>query len=400
MQSLTFTESVAVPATAVYYALTNAAALQEWLCNTAQTQVRENGSVFLSWNQGYYMSGEFVDVVPNQSFGLLWQGRGEPHASRVDVALAEAGGETAVTLTHGNLGEGEAWAQTIAELKSGWEGGLANLKSTLETGLDKRVFDQPFLGVLVAGVVTAAQAAEMGLPIAGGVKISGTAPNSGAAAIGLQPEDILATLAGHELVNFQAIRPALAPYKAGEKVKLIYYRSGEQMTDLLELSRRPTPEVPETAVSFAQTLRDIYSQQDTQLDELLDGVTEAEASFRLEPDGWNVKEHLAHLLGSERVAQIGIAMQLSDQVLTGFPNNPAAWTAGITAVNPTLADMARAWKNAEAETVALVANLPDSFSARKTTWLNMGVMLLQGLPGHNQAHFNDIRRLVAAARGG
>ena len=303
MQSLTFTESVAAPATAVYYALTNAAALQEWLCNTAQTQVRENGSVFLSWNQGYYMSGEFVDVVPNQSFGLLWQGRGEPHASRVDVALAEAGGETAVTLTHSNLGDGEAWAQTIAELKSGWEGGLANLKSTLEMGLDKRVFDQPFLGVLVAGVVTAEQAAEMGLPIAGGVEVSGTAPNSGAAAVGLQPEDILATLAGHELVNFQAIRPALAPYKAGEKVKLIYYRSGEQMTDLLELSRRPTPEVPETAVSFAQTLRDIYSQQDAQLDELLDGVTEAEASFRLEPDGWNVKEHLAHLLGSERVAR-------------------------------------------------------------------------------------------------
>ncbi|MCA9996423.1 MAG: SRPBCC domain-containing protein [Anaerolineales bacterium] len=335
MQSLTFTASVAVPATAVYYALTNATALQEWLCNTAQTQVRENGSVFLSWNQGYYMSGEFVDVVPNQSFGLVWQGRGELHASRVDVVLAENGGETAVTLTHSNLGKGEAWAQTVAELKNGWEGGLANLKSTLETGLDKRVFDQPFLGVLIAGLVTAEQAVEMGLPIAGGVKISGTAPGSGAAAIGLQPDDILATLAGHELVNFQAIRPALAPYKAGEKVKLIYYRGGEQMTDLLELSRRPMPGVPETAVSFAQALREIYAQQDAQLDDLLDGVGEAEASFRLEPDGWNVKEHLAHLLGTERVTQIGIAMQLSDQALNGFPNNPAAWTAGITAVNPT-----------------------------------------------------------------
>lgn len=400
MQSLTFTASVAVPATAVYYALTNATALQEWLCNTAQTQVRENGSVFLSWNQGYYMSGEFVDVVPNQSFGLVWQGRGELHASRVDVVLAENGGETAVTLTHSNLGKGEAWAQTVAELKNGWEGGLANLKSTLETGLDKRVFDQPFLGVLIAGLVTAEQAVEMGLPIAGGVKISGTAPGSGAAAIGLQPDDILATLAGHELVNFQAIRPALAPYKAGEKVKLIYYRGGEQMTDLLELSRRPMPGVPETAVSFAQALREIYAQQDAQLDDLLDGVGEAEASFRLEPDGWNVKEHLAHLLGTERVTQIGIAMQLSDQALNGFPNNPAAWTAGITAVNPTLADMVQAWKNAEAETVALIANLPDSFVARKATWLNMGMTLLQGLPGHNQTHFNDMRRLLAAARGG
>lgn len=400
MQSLTFSERVAVAATAVYYAFTNAAALPEWLCNVAQTQVREHGAVFLSWSQGYYMSGEFVDLVPNQSFGLVWQGRGEPHASRVDVVLVEEGGETAVTLTHSNLGEGEAWEQTITELKNGWESGLANLKATLETGLDKRVFDQPFMGVLIAGLVTAAQVAEQGLPIAGGIRISGTAPGSGAAAAGLQPDDILANLAGHDLVSFEAIRPALLPYKAGERVKLIYYRSGEQMTTLLELSRRPTPEVPETAVSFAQALRDIYDQQDAELDALLAGVTEAEASFRLEPNGWNVKEVLAHLVGTERVTQIGIAMQLSDEALNGFPNNPAAWTAAITAANPTLAAMVQAWKNAEAETVALVANLPDGFVGRKATWFNLGLNLLQGLPGHNQTHFSDMGRLIAAARGG
>lgn len=400
MQSLTFTETMAAPTTAVYYALTNAPALQEWLCDNAQTQVRENGALFLSWNQGYYVSGEFVDLVPNQSVGLLWQGRHEPHASRVDVVLAEAEGQTAVTLTHSNLGSGGLWEQTIPELKNGWESGLANLKSTLETGLDKRVFDQPFLGVLVAGVVTAEQAAAMGLPIAGGVKISGTAAGSGAEAVGLQADDILTNLAGHDLTGFQAIRPALAPYKAGEKVKLIYYRAGEQMTGLLELSRRPMPEMPQTAVSFAEVMRQLYAQLDAELDEVLAGVTEAEASFRLEPDGWNVKEHLAHLLGTERVTQIGIAMQLSDQAFAGFPNNPAAWTAAITAVNPTLTAMVQAWKNAEAETVALIANLPDSFVARKTTWLGIGNTLLQGLPGHNQAHFADMRRLVGAARGG
>lgn len=396
--TLTFTEEILASPTAVFYALTNAAALREWLCDNAQTDVRENGRFYLHWNQGYYASGEFSNLVPNQSFTWQWQGRQEPHASEVHVSLAAQEDGTKVSLTHAGLDSDGAWEQTIAELRNGWERGLANLKSTLETGLDRRLYDQPFLGILISSLLSQEQVTELGLPVAGGVQISGTAPSTGAAQIDLLPNDIITNLAGINLTSFQAIGEALRPYRAGEKVKVIYYRGEEQLTGLLELSHRPVPPVPETAVSLSQALRQVYDQLDAELDELLVGVNDVEASFTSREGEWNVKEYLAHLIGTERVTQIAFAMQMSDGALGGFPNNPYAWVQSITAVYSTLETLVALWKRTESETVAMIANLPDAVVARKATYLGIGNTLLMGLPNHTRGHFDDMRQLIAAAR--
>lgn len=397
-QRLSFSKTVAASSTAVFYALTNAAALGEWLCDNSQSDVRENGRFYLHWNQGYYASGEFFNLVPNQSFSLRWQGRGEPHASTVHVTLMAEDEKTAVSLVHDDLGMGDAWAQTIKELKEGWENGLANLKSTLETGLDRRIYDRPFLGILTAQIISQEDANKLGLPVEGGIKIAGTAPNSGAARVDLEADDIITNLAGINLTSFQSIGQALAPYRAGEKIKVIYYRGDEQKTTLLELSSRPAPQVPETAVAFAQALREIYDGLDAELDDLLAGVTEAEASFIKAEGEWSVREHLAHLIGTERALQIGIALQISDGGIGGFPNNPAAWIGAITAVYPTLPSLVAAWKNCESETVALIAGLPDALVSRKATYFGIGNSLLFGLPTHTRGHFDEMRRLIAAVR--
>ncbi|MEM7112838.1 MAG: SRPBCC domain-containing protein [Chloroflexota bacterium] len=396
--TLTFSQTVAASPTAVFYAMTNAAALREWLCDHSQTDVRENGRFYLHWNQGYHASGEFQNLVPNQSFALRWQGREEPHASNVRVELTPVDHGTEVVLTHDGLGSDDAWTQTISELKDGWESGLANLKSVLETGLDKRFYDRPFLGILINNVVSPAEIAQLGLPVEGGVRISGTAPNTGAANIDLQPDDIVTNLAGINLTTFSAIGEALRPYRAGEKVKVIYYRGDEQLTDLLKLSRRPVPSVPETAVSLSQAVRAVYDALDAELDELLAGVTDAEASFSRHDAEWNVKEYLAHLIGIERETQIAFVLQMSDESIGGFPNNPPAWVKSITAVYPTLSALVTLWKQTESETVALIANLPDSLVARKATYMNIGNTLLVGLPNHTRGHFDDMRQLIAAAR--
>ena len=71
---IVLTQTVAAPPKAVYYAFTNEAAIQGWLCDNAQVDARENGRVYLHWNRGYYACGEFTALdnvslkVPAGSF--------------------------------------------------------------------------------------------------------------------------------------------------------------------------------------------------------------------------------------------------------------------------------------------------------------------------------------------
>jgi hypothetical protein len=111
-----------------------------------------------------------------------------------------------------------------------------------------------------------------------------------------------------------------------------------------------------------------------------------------------VKELLAHLITTERGTQMGIATQVTDGVLDGFPNNPAAWVKSVTAVYPTLAEMVALWKRTEAESVALLANLPESVVARKAAYHNIGNNFLTGLVIHTRSHIGEIQTLLATAR--
>lgn len=221
---------------------------------------------------------------------------------------------------------------------------------------------------------------------------------TGAEAAGLQNEDIVVNLGGSETIDFPSLRAALDPFKAGEKVKVTYFREGKKQHVMMLLSHRPVPNVPETPGAFAEELRDIYDQLDQELDTLLNGVTEAEASYNPAEGEWNVKEVLAHLIGTERVAQLGIATRITNGTLDGYPNNPPAWVKSITAVYPTLPDIVAAWKRTESETVALIAELPPEFVKQKINYLNTGNNLMIGLPGHSRTHFNQMREAIASAR--
>ena len=95
---------------------------------------------------------------------------------------------------------------------------------------------------------------------------------------------------------------------------------------------------------------------------------------------------------------MGAATQITDGVLDGFPNNPPAWLKAVTAVYPTLADMVNLWQRTEAETVALMANLPEATVARKATYHNIASGFLQGLSGHTASHIAEIQSLLAEAR--
>ncbi len=398
LTELSFSETIAAKPADVYRAFTNTGMIRQWLCNNSQVDAKAGGRLYLHWQQGYYASGEFTELEPEKVVAFTWQGRGETAVSNVHVSLSGSNGTTHVDLTHKNVGTDDSWVQTRRELQQGWKTGLTNLKAVLETGLDRRIYDQPFLGILIAGTVSPEQAKALALPIDGGIRISGTMAGTGAEAAGLQNGDIVVNLGDTETSDFPSLRASLQSFKAGEKVKVTYYREGEKQHVMMLLSQRPVPPVPETPGAFAEELRDIYDQLDQELDNLLNGVTETEASHHPAEDEWNVKEVLAHLIGTERGAQLGIATQLTNDVLDGFPNNTMAWVRSITAVYPTLPEIVAAWKRTESETVALIAELPAQFVKQKVHYFNIANNLMIGLPAHTRTHFIQMQEAIAAAR--
>lgn len=396
---LMFQQTIQAAPTAVFYALTNAAALQEWLCDNAQVTGRSGGPLYFWWRSGYYVAGEYTDWVVNERVQFTWQGRGEPAATAVSITLTGQNNDqqTQLTLTHNGSPEILPWLTTRTEISRGWETGLTNLKAVLETGLDRRIYDVPFLGIIPTALVTAGELATLGYPAAAGIRIGGTAPHTGAAAAGLQADDILLTLDGVDLTTFEAIRTAVSPHKPGHELAVRLLRHGQEQLAHIRLSARPIPSVPPTPAEFATALQSIYAQSDQTLEDILMGVTDSQAEWRPRDGAWCVKDILAHLLGSERVTQMNIALQLSDLPGNNYPHNPPAWTDAITAVYPTLTELVQIWKQTEAETIALVARLPESFVARKATYLNLGNLLLSGLPEHTHTHITEIHNLVTAA---
>lgn len=398
LTTLTFDQTLAVAPTAVYHAITNGAALRDWLCTTSQVATRVGGRLYLWWQQGYWATGEFLELVPGQKVVYSWQGRLETAVSKVTITLQPAGSGTQLTLIHADLPAGEAGTEMRQGIQDGWEAGLANLKSVLETGLDKRLYDQSFLGILIAGLVTAEQAADLGIEAAGGVRINGTMAGTGAAQAGLQGEDIIVDMGGSETKDFPTLQAALRPYRPGDNIKVTYYRGGNRLQTVMTLGTRPVPDIPDTAAALSEALRTIYADLDAQLDEVIAAAAEAEADYRPDEDSWNAKELLAHLITTERGVQMQAATLLTDGVLDGFPNNPRAWVRSITAVYPTLAEIVALWKRTEAESVALLANLPAEIVARKGSYHNIATSFLNGLPPHTRGHIAEIQTLLQAAR--
>lgn len=395
---MTFTQSVEAAPTAVYYALTNGAALREWLCTNSQVSTRVGGRLYLYWQQGYFAAGEFLELEPDEKVVYSWQGRQETAVSTVTFTLKPEGNCTEVTLRHSDVPDGDEQAEMRQSLKDGWEAGLANLKSVLETGIDKRLYDRAFLGILISGAPTAEQLAEQNIEAEGGIQISGTMAETGAAKAGLQANDIIVDMGGSVTKDFPTLQAAIRPYRPGDSVKVTYYRAGERQQTVVNMATRPVPDVPNDPKALAEQMRQAYDQLDKELDEALAGATEAEAEFRPNENSWNAKEILAHLITSERGSQMGAATQITDGVLDGFPNNPAAWVRAVTAAYPTLAELVGLWKRTEAESVALLANLPPATVARKATYMGIGNNFVNGLPGHTRAHIGEIQALLAAAR--
>lgn len=317
------------------------------------------------------------------------------YAPEVDVSQIKV---TEVVLRHSGLGVGNEWVERVAAYQKGWEVGLANLKSVMETGVDKRLYDKPMLGIMIGALLDEEQAAELNVPLPYGVVLAGVMEGMGAEAAGLQQDDILVSLNQQDLKKFEDFGPATKKCKAGDTVDVVFYRDGEQHTVQMTLSHRQIPEVPHAAAALSETVAQEYAAVADEREALFEGVSDAAASVRPAPEEWSAKETLVHLLYTERWLHFAISCVVSEQRTGGFANE-LELIAAMAGAYP-LEELLLEIKRSEAVTVASFKALPDAFVADKRKFVRLVTNLGQGFPAHTRSHFDQIKAAIEAASAG
>ena len=397
-EPLVFERTIHAPVEQVYQALTNSTALREWLCDAATTDPHPGGRVYLWWNNGYYSCGEFLNLVNGQEVAFSWLGRGDPGATRVEITLVSETNSTRLKLVHAGLGNDEAWTAIAQRIHKGWESSLNNLAHTLEVGPDLRITTRPMMGFYLDDY-NETIAHELGVPVTLGVRIANVIDGMGAQAAGLQKNDVIVGLAGHPVTDYASLTAAMQNRKAGEEVQMIYYRGAEKISVTMKLSPRPIPEIPPTPAELAAAVKRNYAQMETDLDAFLQGVSEEEASARPNPAEWSIKGVLAHLIHGERGWQntLGEIITSAEASYDEFGGNPEVRIDATLAAYPSLNDLVTELKRLFVETLAIIANLPADFVARKTSYWRLGYQALQ-VNFHFQTHMEQMQATIQTIR--
>lgn len=388
-QTLVFHEAIAAPVEQVYAAFSSSVALESWFADFAEVDLRAKGRFYCWWNVGYFASGLFTQVVENELISFTWNGLSEPHDTQVAVSFSPQDGGTLIKIQHGEIGAGSEWAERIVAYKKGWETGLTNLKSVMETGLDKRIYDRPMLGILVGEAVDAKKASELGLPLDYGAILGEVVESMGAEAAGLQKGDVLVSLNRHALKSFRDFVPALAKCKAGDVIEVVFYRAGDMRTVPMELSRRSAPKGTESAATLADATAAIYAEMSAEREVLFEGVSETQASARPAPGDWSAKETLVHLLYSERWLHFVISCAVGGQRAGGY-SNQLELIAAVADVYP-LSELLAELRRSEQVTVASLRALPPDFVADKRQFMRLASNLGLGFAEHSRDHLAQIK---------
>ena len=396
-QTVTSEKLIQASAAQIYLAFTNATLLKEWLCDVATVSPKPGGRMYLWWNGDFYSSGEYVDLEPNRSVTFQWFGRGESIPTQVEVTLTKKKGGTQVTMAH-TLPAGEKWLKIAQGFQHEWTTSLENLASVLETGLDRRIFDRPMLGINV-GDFSPEQAKQLGLPVTRGLRLDYVGAGMGAHAAGLRPNDVLVSLGGTPLTDFESLLTSLRGKKGGDQVEVVFYRGPEKKTATMELTRRPVPEVPFDIPELARRVRERHEESLAELAKVFEGVTDEEASFRPSADEWSAKDVLGHLiLGDYFTPNYYLSMLQGQEVWSdSFTGNSNELTRAVVSAYPTVPELLEELRRLSKLMVAFIEAWPDEFKLHKGSFFRAGWQLLEGQT-HTHAHLAQIQEAIAKSR--
>jgi len=370
-----------VPSEEIYYAVTMSASWRQWAGDWSDLDPRAGGRLYLWRAPNLYACGEFVALNPEQGVAFTWQERGEGLLLVEITWRVEAEG-TRVTLSA--TGEGAE-----ASIDHFWQEALVDLQAVLETG--SRAPRRALLGLVDGEALTPQRAVEMGLPVTEGFYVVGVMEGVGVHAAGLRREDVIVVLDGQPVTSMDSFPAILEKRRPGETVPVVFYREGVEQQAEVKLFARPVPDVPATAAALAGAVRTVYEQQKVEMTDLLAGVSEGQAAVS-GSGGWSVMQVLAHLITTERASHVRVALLLAGQDVPGWSNDVDPWIDAVVESHGTLAGLRVAWRQAQAETVALLGGLPAAFVGHKGDFAQLALMYLQELPYHTRLHFDQLRR--------
>jgi uncharacterized protein YndB with AHSA1/START domain len=396
--TVTSEQFIKVPPTQVYYSLTHAEALHEWLCDFATVAPRPGGRMYLYWHGDFYSAGEYIALEENKSVKFKWFARMEPCATDVSVTLSPKDGGTLVTFDHA-VPDGDEWKRRAEDFKTEWDSTLPNLASVLETGLDRRTFDRPMLGININDF-NPEIAKTLGVPVSQGVRLDEVRAGMGAAAAGLRKDDVIVELDKKPVTNdYGSFVAALQGKKGGDKVEVVFYRGPQKNTITMELSKRPVPEISWNPAELAEQVRVKYEEAQGRLDGCFIGVSEAEADHEPSPGEWSAKQVLAHLIQTKRgwIANLDDAVGGYERLADDWGGNLPGHIRATVAAYGTFKNMLDELKRLSVEMVTFLGALPKSFIDRKASYFLNAVQMLE-MESHTTSHVDQIKAAFAAAR--
>jgi hypothetical protein len=194
----------------------------------------------------------------------------------------------------------------------------------------------------------------------------------------------------------------LRRHRAGDKVKVAYYRGGAKETVTLELGANPMPETPPAPAELAEIVRKNYAEINLDLAKLFEGLSESEAEHWPAPDAWSIKELAAHFIACERDFQSWVADMLNDNVAGDsleYRPNVTERLRVMAARYGTLSALMEELAHSQAETASLLAALPPSFAARKHLYRRVASWMTEYVPVHyREEHWSQMQAAIQSAR--
>jgi uncharacterized protein YndB with AHSA1/START domain len=398
MSSIRIERLIQTSPSEVFHYFTNSTAIRDWLCNIATTDPRSGGHLYFCWSEDYYTCGEYIQLEKDKYVSFSWHGRGEPRQTTVDVALKKKKAGTLVKLTHRNIGKGEKWDKIGENFKTQWQNALENLASVLETGADLRITRRPMIGIYV-GEFNPEIANQLCVPVTHGSRIAGVVDGMGAQKAGLRKDDVIVALDGKEISAGVSLTSLISLRHAGDVVEVSFYRGSEMKMEKMTLSSRSIPPIPASGKELSKQVEPIYRQYEGEIEKLLKEASDEECNFKPEPSEWNVNEVLAHLIHGELGWQ-----NFSSEIISGFEGsydgfggNVQARIDGTTTIFPTKDDLFKALVAHDAETLSMLAHIPDEFTSHKGRFWKL-VFLSHQNSYHLQTHLEQMQAAIQSAR--
>ena len=350
-------------------------ALRDWLCDRAYLNARINGEFYFLFQNGYTIQGKLMDYIPDRRLEFSWLKLPESRQSTVEVTLSETATGTEVAIAHHNPDE---------TARQKWPDWLENFQSVLEEGIDLRIARRPRLGIMI-DEFNPEIAKRIGVPVQQGLRLGGTVEGTGARAAGLLKDDVIVSLDGHLVSDYDSLSLPLQSLHAGDQPEIVFYRGPVQHTVPLALSSFPifkSPPAAEMARQYRKNAGEILAAWAAQLS----GVSEDQAAKQPAENEWSAREILAHFTLCERDYQGWVADMVNDTPVEDWLQMRPNVTTRIQSLVKRLGSLPALLQElaaAQEETADFLEHLPDSFvNQRKHLYRRAAQWALETVPSH------------------